>query len=62
MEALINIETCHFCQELKQTQCLVLNGGDVWLDFCDDCGEKETLTNSEGATATVMAIFKGKVA
>ena len=26
---------------------LVLNGGDIWLDFCDKCGYTETLTNGD---------------
>ena len=32
---------CTFCTIIKQTNQLIL--GTTWLEFCDRCGEKETL-------------------
>tara|TARA_R110002074_G_scaffold191267_2_gene357340 strand:- start:546 stop:689 length:144 start_codon:yes stop_codon:yes gene_type:complete len=37
---------------------LVLNGGDVWVEFCAPCGESETLQNAEtGEEIAVRALF-----
>ena len=39
---------CMFCKdETKETTCLVINSGSVWIDFCSDCGKTETLENAE---------------
>ena len=39
---------CTYCKDSsKETECLVLHGGSIWIDYCQECGEKETLTNSK---------------
>ena len=51
---------CCFCDTRRPkggTNHLVLNGGQVWIEFCADCGEKETLTNPEIGTVTVSELF-----
>jgi hypothetical protein len=50
-------DKCSFCKEKKPTNHLVLNGGDLWIEFCKPCGEKETLTNDKGETLTVQQIY-----
>ena len=50
-------DKCSFCEEKKPTNHLVLNGGDLWIEFCKPCGEKETLTNSKGETLTIQQIY-----
>ena len=53
---------CTFCETRRPaggTNHLVLNGGKVWLEFCEPCGEHETLHNPEiNLTATVGEIFR----
>ena len=40
------------------TNHLVLNGGELWIEFCGPCGETETLTNPDtGEVITVKALF-----
>lgn len=39
---------CNICETRRPqggTQHLVLNNGKLWLEYCQSCGEKETLTN-----------------
>lgn len=36
---------------------LILNGGDLWLDFCDSCGDKLTLTKNDGVKMTYNEIY-----
>jgi len=50
---------CCFCGERHgKTDALVLNGGNLWIEFCKDCGQKETLTNPEtGEVIKVQALF-----
>jgi len=50
-------DICNFCEEKKPTNHLVLNGGELWIEFCSSCGEKETLTNQKGETLTIQQIF-----
>jgi hypothetical protein len=50
-------DRCVICNESKPTNHLVLNGGDLWIEFCEPCGEKETLTNQNGETLTIKQIF-----
>lgn len=40
------------------TNHLVLNGGQVWIEFCVPCGEKEILTNPAGERVTVGELFR----
>jgi hypothetical protein len=35
----------------------VLNNGELWIEFCPSCGQKETLTSTDGETITVQAVF-----
>jgi len=53
---------CGFCDTRRPTggtNMLVLNGGEVWLEFCKSCGEDEVLTNGEtGEEITVAALFE----
>lgn len=48
---------CCFCGCNKPTVgTLVL--GDQWLEFCEPCGDRETLTNGEtGEVKTVREVF-----
>ena len=51
-------DQCIFCDERKPTNHLVLNGGELWLEFCQECGETETITNAETEeTITVSDLF-----
>ena len=36
---------------------LILNGGDLWLDFCDSCGDNLTLTRNDGVKMTYNEIY-----
>ena len=36
---------------------LILNGGDLWLVFCDSCGDKLTLTRNDGVKMTYNEIY-----
>jgi len=48
---------CFFCNDpSKDTQCVVLNAGELWLDFCWDCGNSETLENGSGDRVLVRDI------
>jgi len=48
---------CFFCNDSsKDTQCVVLNAGELWLDFCEDCGNSETLENDSGEKMLVQDI------
>ena len=53
---------CTFCETRRPTggtNHLVLNGGELWLEFCEPCGEREVLTNGEtGVTVTVGELFR----
>ena len=50
---------CCFCDTRRPmggTNLLVL--GDDWLEFCEPCGNKETLTNGEpGDVKTLAEVF-----
>ena len=55
---------CCYCDVRRPeggTNHLVLNGGKLWIEFCQECGETETLTNPDtGETITVQALFDRK--
>ena len=52
---------CSFCETVRPeggTNMLVLNGGEMWLEFCGPCGDKEVLTNANtGEKRTVRQVF-----
>lgn len=52
---------CNMCETHRPdggTNHLVLNNGELWIEFCKQCGESETLTNPETKeTLTVQALF-----
>jgi hypothetical protein len=50
---------CSFCERRHiETNMLVLNGGEIWIEFCSDCGNEQKLTNAEtGETVTVRELF-----
>lgn len=50
-------DKCNFCEKRVDTNHLVLNGGDLWIEFCTSCGEVNTLTNDKGKTLTIQQIF-----
>jgi hypothetical protein len=50
-------DKCNFCGENKPTNHLVLNGGNLWLEFCKECAKKETLTNQRNETYTLQEIY-----
>ncbi len=50
---------CNICDTRRPsggTNHLVLNNGELWIEYCKDCGEKETLTNEKGETKTLDEI------
>jgi len=53
---------CNICDTRRPqggTQHLVLNGGELWLEYCQSCGETETLTNPEtGEVKTIAEVAK----
>jgi hypothetical protein len=54
-------DLCCFCDTrwpAGGTKHLVLNGGELWIEFCEECGERETLTNKKGETITVAALYE----
>ena len=54
-------DQCAFCGERRPnggTNHLVLNGGELWIEFCLPCGQREVLTNGDtGETLTVVQLF-----
>ena len=50
-------DRCSFCEIKKPTNHLVLNGGELWLEFCEDCGITEQLTNDKGDVTTVKELY-----
>jgi translation initiation factor 2 beta subunit (eIF-2beta)/eIF-5 len=50
---------CGYCEQRHVlTNVLILNQGEIWLEFCEACGNKESLTNTEtGETLTVRQLF-----
>ena len=50
-------DICTFCNLRKPTNHLVLNGGEMWIEFCEDCGKEKTLTNSNNETLTVQQVY-----
>jgi len=55
-------DQCCICDTRRPdggTNHLVLNGGKLWIEFCDKCGESETITNGDtGETITIKALFE----
>lgn len=53
---------CAICDTRRPeggTNHLVLNGGELWIEFCAPCGESEILTNPEtGEEISVAALFR----
>jgi hypothetical protein len=53
---------CNICETRRPqggTQHLVLNDGELWLEYCQSCGENETLTNpSTGEVKTIAEVAK----
>jgi len=50
-------DKCGYCKQHKATNHLVLNGGNLWIEFCEDCGKKETLQNTKGDKLTVQQVY-----
>lgn len=51
---------CFFCNDSsKVTQCVVLNAGELWLDFCVDCGNSQTLENGESGEKVLVRDIVG---
>ena len=52
---------CNVCDTSRPTggtNHLVLNKGELWIEFCKECGESESLTNPEtNETLTIRALF-----
>lgn len=52
---------CCFCDTRRPeggTNHLILNGGEVWLEFCQPCGDREWLENQlTGERTTVYNLF-----
>ena len=53
---------CNICDTRRPdggTQHLVLNAGELWLEYCQTCGDNETLTNPEtGEVKTIAEVAK----
>lgn len=50
-------DKCGYCKQNKPTNHLVLNGGNLWIEFCEDCGKKEFLQNTKGDKLSVQQIY-----
>ena len=53
-------DLCTYCKQRNPpggTNHLVLNGGALWIEFCPECGSKETLTSSAGEVLTIQEIY-----
>ena len=51
-------DQCCFCEGRIPTNHLVLYGGELWLEFCQECGGTETITNAKTEeTFTVSEVF-----
>ena len=50
-------DKCGYCKEHKPTNHLVLNGGDLWIEFCEECGNTQTLVNTSGDSLTIKQIY-----
>ena len=49
---------CCFCGERHGETNMLVHGGETWIEFCKECGSKETLTNADtGEVITVQALF-----
>ncbi len=50
---------CVFCgvRRYIETNILVLNGGKLWVEFCQPCGETHILTNEKGEHWLVRELF-----
>ena len=51
---------CFFCDTRRPkggTNCLVINGGTQWLEFCQPCGERELIHNPDIGTVTVAELW-----
>ena len=55
---------CIFCERRRiETNMLVLNGGEFWVEFCQPCGEREVLHNAEtGDTLLVRELWDRTIA
>jgi hypothetical protein len=53
-------DICVICKTRTDTNHLVLNGGDLWIEFCEPCGKTEILTNQNGEKYTLQEIFYKK--
>ena len=53
---------CNICDTRRPqggTQHLVLNEGELWLEYCQTCGDNEKLTNPEtGEVKTIAEVAK----
>ena len=53
---------CNICDTRRPqggTQHLVLNEGELWLEYCQTCGDNEKLTNPEtGEFKTIAEVSK----
>ena len=53
---------CNICDTRRPeggTEHLVLNGGELWLEFCPSCGDTEELTNpNTGETLTIRKLWE----
>jgi hypothetical protein len=50
-------DKCMFCKQNKPTNHLILYNNDWWIEFCKECGLKETLIDSHGAKITIQEIY-----
>ncbi len=59
----MSITYCTFCDASShEMDTLILNvhSDPQWISFCEPCGRTETLTNAEGKSFTVKAVFDGE--
>lgn len=56
------MDHCNICDTRRPsggTQHLILNGGELWLEYCQTCGDTETLTNPvSGEVKTIAEVAR----
>lgn len=48
---------CDYCQLRTNTNSIVLNNGELWVEFCAVCGQNNILTNQGGENWLVAELF-----
>ncbi len=46
------------CVSRIATNHLVLNGGEMWIEFCTPCADRHVLTNAQGEVWTIAQLWR----